>query len=310
MLTIDDPTLARVFAPRTAIAPDGTVEGYASLFGEIDQARDMVMAGAFRQSLMLRGPRRIPMLFQHDPAEPIGIWLELIEDLARALCARPAHPRRAARPRGAGAGQGRRDRRAVDRLQDSAGTRRAAHTHSQDRAARPLGNFDRHVSAADRRARARRQGCGRGHERRGRPARAAIPPPPALLVRAHAGRSGVEDDLACAAAENEDAAGASRVCAPCQTGGTRLERVQHRRQAPPRGAIAASAAGSPTARCARWPTARRRWRVLRAEPRFVPRTDRDTARCFKTNRNGSRTSASAGCGPTPSAGCGQTRIGG
>ena len=35
----------RVFAPRTTIAPDGTVEGYASLFGEIDQARDMVMAG-------------------------------------------------------------------------------------------------------------------------------------------------------------------------------------------------------------------------------------------------------------------------
>jgi len=80
MLTVDDPTLARVFAPRTTIAPDGTVEGYASLFGEIDQARDMVMAGAFRQSLMLRGPRRIPMLFQHDPAEPIGIWLDLIED--------------------------------------------------------------------------------------------------------------------------------------------------------------------------------------------------------------------------------------
>lgn len=26
---------------------DGVVEGYASLFGEIDQARDMVMPGAF-----------------------------------------------------------------------------------------------------------------------------------------------------------------------------------------------------------------------------------------------------------------------
>jgi HK97 family phage prohead protease len=87
MLAIDDPTLARVFAPRTTIAADGTVEGYASLFGEIDQARDMVMAGAFRHSLMLRGPRRIPMLFQHDPAEPIGIWLELVED-SRGLLAR------------------------------------------------------------------------------------------------------------------------------------------------------------------------------------------------------------------------------
>ncbi len=77
MLALNEPTLARVFAPRTTIAADGTVEGYASLFGEIDQARDMVMAGAFRETLRLRGVRRIPMLFQHDPAEPIGIWQEL-----------------------------------------------------------------------------------------------------------------------------------------------------------------------------------------------------------------------------------------
>ena len=87
MLAPNDPTLARVFAPRTTIAPDGTVEGYASLFAEIDQARDMVMAGAFRQTLMLRGVRRVPMLFQHDPAEPIGIWQELVED-SRGLYAR------------------------------------------------------------------------------------------------------------------------------------------------------------------------------------------------------------------------------
>lgn len=69
------------------VAPDGAVEGYASLFGEIDQARDMVMPGAFARSLALRGVRRIPMLFQHDPAEPVGVWLELRED-ARGLYAR------------------------------------------------------------------------------------------------------------------------------------------------------------------------------------------------------------------------------
>jgi hypothetical protein len=34
-----EPTVASVFTPRTTIDPDGTVEGYASLFGEIDQAR-------------------------------------------------------------------------------------------------------------------------------------------------------------------------------------------------------------------------------------------------------------------------------
>src|SRR5581483_3767822 len=69
------------------IYADGTVEGYASLFGEVDQARDMVMPGAFAASLRRRGVRRVPMLFQHDPAEPIGVWLELREDM-RGLYAR------------------------------------------------------------------------------------------------------------------------------------------------------------------------------------------------------------------------------
>jgi Escherichia/Staphylococcus phage prohead protease len=82
-----DPTVASVFAARTTIESDGTVEGYASLFGEIDQARDMVMRGAFAATLATRGIRRIPMLFQHDPAEPVGVWLELRED-HRGLYAR------------------------------------------------------------------------------------------------------------------------------------------------------------------------------------------------------------------------------
>jgi Escherichia/Staphylococcus phage prohead protease len=73
--------------PRTSITPEGMVEGYASLFAEIDSARDMVMPGAFAQTLRTRGLRRIPMLFQHDPAEPIGVWLDLFED-ARGLKAR------------------------------------------------------------------------------------------------------------------------------------------------------------------------------------------------------------------------------
>ena len=82
-----EPTVASVFAPRTTIDADGTVEGYASLFGEIDQARDMVMRGAFALTLAQRGVHRIPMLFQHDPSEPVGVWLELRED-HRGLFAR------------------------------------------------------------------------------------------------------------------------------------------------------------------------------------------------------------------------------
>ena len=53
-----EPTVASVFAPKTAIEPDGTVIGYASLFGAVDQARDMVLRGAFADTLRLREPAR------------------------------------------------------------------------------------------------------------------------------------------------------------------------------------------------------------------------------------------------------------
>src|SRR4051812_10282230 len=72
---------------RVSLSPDGAVEGYASLFGEVDQARDMVMPGAFTQPLKQRGLRKIRMLFQHAPAEPVGVWLEIAEDF-RGLRAR------------------------------------------------------------------------------------------------------------------------------------------------------------------------------------------------------------------------------
>jgi len=87
MLSSPQQLALQVFRPRTTIDPDGTVEGYASLFGELDAARDMVMPGAFARTLKVRGVRRVPMLFQHDPAEPVGVWLELVEDF-RGLRAR------------------------------------------------------------------------------------------------------------------------------------------------------------------------------------------------------------------------------
>ncbi|HEY2755409.1 MAG TPA: hypothetical protein VGJ01_06655 [Pseudolabrys sp.] len=36
---VTEPTVASVFAPKTTIDADGTVEGYASLFGEIARRR-------------------------------------------------------------------------------------------------------------------------------------------------------------------------------------------------------------------------------------------------------------------------------
>ena len=67
-------------AELSAIEADGSFHGYASLFGETDLNRDLVLPGAFRRSIAKRGPGGIRMLFQHDPAAPIGIWQDIRED--------------------------------------------------------------------------------------------------------------------------------------------------------------------------------------------------------------------------------------
>lgn len=66
--------------PLARIEPDGAFEGYASLFRIADLGKDVVEPGAFRESLGRRGAAGIRMLWQHDPTEPIGRWLELRED--------------------------------------------------------------------------------------------------------------------------------------------------------------------------------------------------------------------------------------
>lgn len=65
-----------------AVEADGTFTGYASRFGVVDLGRDLVLPGAFRESIARRGTKSIKLLFQHDPAEPIGVWLELREDMS------------------------------------------------------------------------------------------------------------------------------------------------------------------------------------------------------------------------------------
>lgn len=60
----------------------GEVEGYGSTFGNIDFGGDVMVPGAFRKSLEDRGRagKPIPMLWQHDTREPVGLWSEYRED--------------------------------------------------------------------------------------------------------------------------------------------------------------------------------------------------------------------------------------
>ncbi len=88
----DDQRLERRDAPRQqtlsfalqikAAKDDGTVEGYGSVFGVRDAYDDVIAAGAFVDSLKEhKTAGTMPaMLWQHDAAEPIGVWTDMVED--------------------------------------------------------------------------------------------------------------------------------------------------------------------------------------------------------------------------------------
>ena len=55
------------------------VAGYAAVFGRPDRGGDVVRPGAFERSLA-RGASSVPLLWQHDPARPVGRIEYLRED--------------------------------------------------------------------------------------------------------------------------------------------------------------------------------------------------------------------------------------
>lgn len=62
---------------------DGTVEGYGSVFGVRDNYDDVIAPGAYLASLAVhKAAGTMPaMLWQHDATAPIGVWLEMVEDV-------------------------------------------------------------------------------------------------------------------------------------------------------------------------------------------------------------------------------------
>jgi HK97 family phage prohead protease len=57
---------------------NGEFEGYASVFGVVDQGMQVVAPGAFGKSL--GSGRNVKMLWQHDPSQIIGVWDEIKEN--------------------------------------------------------------------------------------------------------------------------------------------------------------------------------------------------------------------------------------
>lgn len=64
---------------------EGRIEGHASLFDVADESGDEVAPGAFISSLRREAPR-VKLLWQHDPAQPIGVWEDLHEDGQGLFC--------------------------------------------------------------------------------------------------------------------------------------------------------------------------------------------------------------------------------
>lgn len=65
-----------------SLTADGQFEGYASVFNIVDQGGDAVQPGAFIEGIISAKSegRLIPMLWQHDRAEPLGTWIDMAED--------------------------------------------------------------------------------------------------------------------------------------------------------------------------------------------------------------------------------------
>lgn len=66
-----------------SLKSDGTFEGYGAIFHEMDSYRDIIMPGAFAVSLredFIAKDRLVPMLWQHNEREPIGVYREIYED--------------------------------------------------------------------------------------------------------------------------------------------------------------------------------------------------------------------------------------
>jgi hypothetical protein len=107
------------FAGEASVGADGLIEGYASLFGAADQGGDIVEQGAYARSL--KEGRRIKMLWQHDPREPIGTWDEVREDERGLYVKGPPLAERGARTGGGGPDRGGGDRRVEHRVSHGAG---------------------------------------------------------------------------------------------------------------------------------------------------------------------------------------------
>lgn len=71
------------FESKAEISDDGAFVGYLAVFGNKDLTNDIIMPGAFAATIK-RNASPLPILWQHDTSQPIGVFRSMEED-ARGL---------------------------------------------------------------------------------------------------------------------------------------------------------------------------------------------------------------------------------
>lgn len=61
---------------------EGTFTGYGAIFNNTDFGGDIVVKGAFRETLRDHKARKraVPMFLHHDHTKPAGVWTSIVED--------------------------------------------------------------------------------------------------------------------------------------------------------------------------------------------------------------------------------------
>lgn len=64
------------------VSDAGVIEGYASVFNNVDEGGDKIAPGAFMETIAAANQegRKVKMLWQHNPDWPVGVWDVLEED--------------------------------------------------------------------------------------------------------------------------------------------------------------------------------------------------------------------------------------
>ncbi len=64
------------------VSDDGTFEGYAAVFDNVDYGGDIIAPGAFAETIaeIEKSGRKLVMLWQHNADQPIGVFDKVVED--------------------------------------------------------------------------------------------------------------------------------------------------------------------------------------------------------------------------------------